>query len=155
MKKKWLAVLLLTIMGLAIGGIGYSVVFGSPKTLDDIVMRFVSGTEYAYGEDGSTIVRVTNRYGIGVTAYECNDTVYYPNKTAWKTDEAMAQGGATGSWYLDWNAPSIEGIYEQYVACLVPVGGVNRTLANSKSFHVSSTYTNLTNDEVPSAVVIS
>ena len=151
MKKKVFALLLS--MFLIAGVYGYKTVTQVPQDESGVLVKFVSGTEYAQGEEGSTIIRVTNAFGIGITANECNVTIYYPNKTVWIDNQAMTQGGATGSWYKNWVTPYVSGIYEQYVECKVPLGAGVRTIANSKAFHVSEPLT-LVNETGSAQVVV-
>lgn len=154
MKKK-IGAILLCLLAVGVVGYSYQTVTKVPQDISDVVMKFVSGTEYAQGEDGSTIVRVTNKYGIGVTANWCNVTIWYPDKTKWIDNVAMSSGGATGSWYSDFTTPYVSGIYEQEVVCSVPLGAGERLLGNSKSFHVSDPLTLINETGSAQVVVIS
>ncbi len=118
-------------------------------------LQFVSGTEYAQGEAGSTIVRVTDAFGRGVTSNWCNATIYYPDKSVWINNVGMTSGGATGSWYSDFVTPYVSGVYEQWVQCGVPLGAGERLIENSKSFHVSEPLTMLNETGSAQVVIIS
>lgn len=157
MNKKLIA---LGIMALMIAGAGYGLLSGNPvvkEVLDENGnLLFVSGTEYAMGENGSTIVRVTNALGGGISANWCNVTIYYPDKTIWVNNTAMSAGGATGSWYQDFVTPNIIGIYEQWVKCSVPVDATERIIENSKAFHVSEPLSKINvTEEYPEIIIVS
>jgi hypothetical protein len=116
MNKK-IPIFAMVLLILGIGGyIGYSKATGNPTPFG-WGMTFVSGTEYGAGEPAQTIVKVTDNFGIGVVSDWCNVTIYYPNKTAVVTNQPMTAGGSTGSYYYDWTAPTVYGIYEQYAVC--------------------------------------
>lgn len=138
MKKRTIALAVLALTMLSVGayvGLGY--VSATPE----YTAKFVSGTEYRNnGEAGQTIVRMSDKDGIGVVADWCNATIYLPNKTAWYTNTPMILGGSTGSWYLSWTTPDDIGNYEEYVACYKS----GKTFGISSSFHVSSALSEIT-----------
>jgi hypothetical protein len=137
-KKKYLAVALTLLALCSVGVAGYS--YLTPQTsMPEYVVKFVSGTEYQVGEDGQTIVRLSDKNGIGVVADSCNVSIWYPNKTAWYTLEPMVSGGADGSWYLQWTTQNQIGVYEEYAEC---VKG-DKSYGVSSSFHVSEALTAL------------
>ena len=156
MNKKKIIAISLILLSIAGVGVGYATNWGNKniQVFDDKLL-FVSGTEYAEGEAGSTIIRVTNGFGGGITANWCNETIYFPNKTVWVSDQAMATGGASGSWYYDFIVPYVSGIYEQHVVCGVPLGATERQIENSKAFHVSEPLTLLNETESAKIHIIS
>lgn len=141
-RKKAIAlfVSLLTLVG--IGSYAYANnwqgVRGSP---DEYYAKFVSGTEYKEGEVGQTVVRMSDRFGIGVSANYCNVSIWYPNKTIWHNMTSLTEDGADGSWYLEWTTPNQIGVYEEYAECVR--GGI--TYGISSSFHVSEALTTIDN----------
>ena len=137
-KKKILAVTLALLSFGGLGVYGYSLL-SSPATADEYRVEFVSKTEYQVGEVGQTIVRLSDKNGIGVVADYCNVSVWYPDKSAWYTLEPMIYGGADGSWYLEWTTPDSIGVYEEYAECVKSP----KTYGVSSSFHVSQALTAL------------
>jgi len=136
MKKKSLFVLA-ALTALAIIGASAGYVYYTQSITP--ILSFVSSTEYQSGEPGQIIVKVHNVYGIPITAYGCNVSIYYPDKTLFVDSQAMTQGGAPGSWYYQFTPPFDKiGVYEAYVTCNVSLpGGRSRILSASKAFHVS------------------
>jgi len=106
-------------------------------------ITFISGTEYQQGEPAQTIVRLTTVWGIPISANWCNVTIWYPDKTVFVDNQAMTQGGSSGSWYYSFTTPTTQiGVYEEYVTCsvILPTGR-QRLLGAGSSFHVSQTLT--------------
>lgn len=144
MKKPILIGLLAGVLVLAVGSLAIA--------SNAFKLQFISGTEYMMNENGQTIVRTVNQLGIPTPATACNITIYYPNKTIWIDSQAMTQGGTTGSWYYDWTAPNVTGVYEEYALCLVQ----NKLVGAGSSFHVSQPLTELYDaSQSPRAVIIS
>jgi len=137
----------LAIVGIAISGI----VFATKYQGYGAQVRFISGTEYQQGETGQVIVRVTDAWGMPISADYCNVTVYYPDKTVFINNQPMIQGGAPGSYYYTFTTPFTQiGVYEEYVVCGVTLPAGKRSLGAGSSFHVSQTLTML--NETASAV---
>ena len=132
MKKLWLAVFGLLMLALVGGAYG---------RLAHRSISFVSGTEYQIGEEGSTIISVTDAFGNPVTADWCNETIYYPDKTVYVSNQPMTQGGAPGSWYYEFTVPNQIGNYEQYVVCQVHTITGTRQISARKAFHAQRTLT--------------
>jgi len=151
MNKKLLIASVISIITIA-GIIGYSTLaegYGAKLT-------FISGTEYQQGENGQTIVRITNAWGVPITADSCNVTIWYPNKTIFVNNQAMTQGGSAGSWYYTFTTPFTQtGVYEEYVSCQVTLPAGVRTLGAGSSFHVSQTLTMLNETSSAIAKIIS
>ena len=114
-------------------------------------VSFVSGTEYQMGEQGSTIISVTNAFGDPVTVDWCNETIYYPNGTVWVSNQPMTQTGSAGSYYYYFTTPSVLGNYQQYIECQVHLISGTRIIKARKAFHVSQAET-LAN-ETASAII--
>jgi len=149
MKKKFILAFLLALI--ATGGTGfYYYAKANPEKFGSKI-EFVSGTEYAVGENAQTIVRVTNALGIGLSPDWCNATIWYPNKTVLVLNTSMTSGGASGSYYYNWTAPDVYGIYEQYAECKIQ----NKIIGNSKASHVSEALSQINTTDNPVAIVIS
>lgn len=142
---------LLIALGLVCGAYLAYGYFAQPTVGPEYVARFVSGTEYQVGEVGQTVVRLTDRQGIGVSSDYCNVSIWFPNKTIWYNMSSMASGGADGSWYLEWTTANQIGVYEEYAEC---VKGT-KTYGVSSSFHVSEALTALNESlEEPVLVIV-
>jgi len=119
-------------------------------------LNFISGTEYQQGEVGQTIVRVTDAWGIPITANGCNVTIYNPDKTIFVDNKPMTAGGAPGSYYYTFTTPFTQiGVYEEYVTCSVTLPSGNRLIGAGSSFHVSQTLTMLNETASAQARIIS
>jgi len=104
-------------------------------------LAFVSKTEYVPGDIGQVIVELRYQLNSSVVPAECNASVWYPNKTAFIVDEPMA-ASASGSQFINFTVPSIEGTYEYQAECVY--GG--RQFISTNSLHVSSGFGRLQSD---------
>jgi hypothetical protein len=138
MNKKILLIAIPIIIGIAVAGAFVAVNgFGLGASI-----KFISGTEYQQGEPAQVIVRVTNAFGMPITADHCNVTIYYPNKTKLVNNQPMTSGGAPGSWYYSFTTPFDQiGVFEEEVVCKVTLGAGPRLLGAGSSFHVQQTLT--------------
>ena len=149
MKKIYLIpIVALLLVGLGVGGVALSKSNINPQ------IKFISGTEYQWGEKGQVIVRTVNAFGNPISANWCNVTIYYPDKTVFVNNQPMTQGGADGSWYYEFTTPFTQiGVYEEEVVCQItgyPYG--TREIGAGSSFHVSQTLTAI--NETMSATVM-
>lgn len=107
-----------------------------PFSNGDPQLRMVSGTEYISGEEGQIIIRLANDQGPMLDA-SCNATLLFPDKSYVFIDRSMQKTSVPGNYYVSFTTPSVEGVYEQRIACTVGNGEETETLTTSDSFHVS------------------
>jgi len=106
------------------------------KVVSDAKIFWVSHTEYWANEEGQTIVRLQNFKGNPITANWCNVTIYYPDKTAFVTNQAMSPNSIAGNYYYNFTTPNTMGIYEEFVNC--SYGSPNeKFISTSESFHMN------------------
>ncbi len=79
------------------------------------------------------IIRLTDYRGEPFNVDSCVATIYYPNKTAYVSNQAMSQSPIAGNWYRYDNVPVEEGTYEQNVVCQYG----SKSTTTSQSFHVN------------------
>jgi len=100
-------------------------------------IKFVSETEYIAGDTGQVIIDVRDDQ-MNVVQVPCTASIWYPNKTVFIANQLMTQNAIgvnqSGSQYVTFAVPSIEGTYEYQATC--SYSSENYTYA--KSFHVSS-----------------
>jgi hypothetical protein len=102
---------------------------------DDVRLNFVSGTEYVAEQDGQVIVELRAVNGSSLTATgNCTAYIWYPNKTAFVTNQLMTVDNSTGNAYITFTAPATEGIYEYQARCTAK----GKDVVASKSFHVTA-----------------
>jgi hypothetical protein len=100
----------------------------------DVEMSFVSQTEYTFSDTkGSTIIKLVGNNGekINTTCYE---EILYPDKSIYIAWSPMTQHWVYGNYYMDFSLPTIAGIYDQEVRCLVN----NKNISIGKGFHMSN-----------------
>ena len=131
--------LTITVVGILISTLIAFAYSNGSKVINEPKINFVSGTEYwsssgvGITEKASTIVSIVNYKGEPFPMQSCSATVFYPNKTAYISNNQMSQSSVPGNWYLDMPVPSVEGNYEQHVTCFYTGGNIS----TSKSFHVN------------------
>lgn len=106
------------------------------KTNDGITMTFVSGTEYYYGDLGKTIIQILDRNQHPLNG-TCNQTILYHNASNFLQSN-LALKDISGNYYDMFVIPQVSGVYTVNVECDVLYNGVNRTMFNAKTFHVSN-----------------
>ncbi|MBN2095116.1 MAG: hypothetical protein JW727_03650 [Candidatus Aenigmarchaeota archaeon] len=132
MNKKWLLLIAVVALGLlAVSAKAYS--DGKDVTSEPYIM-FVSHTEYWSGDNASTIVRLTDYKGDPYDVDICIANIFYPNKTAYVSNQPLQPSSIPGNWYRTDPAPLAEGTYEQEVTCTY---GGSKTTKASQSFHVN------------------
>jgi hypothetical protein len=105
---------------------------GSPE------LKMVSGTEYISNEQGQVIVRLQDSTGTSITDASCVVSLLYPDKSYFFVDREMNPTSVPGNYYISFITPEKEGIYEEYIKCIVIRNGNPNTLQISSSFHVST-----------------
>jgi hypothetical protein len=109
--------------------------YGEKVVADTVNLVWVSHTEYWANEEGQAIVRIADYKGSPITANWCNVTIYFPNKTAWVTNQPMIQGASAGNWWYNFTTPNVMGIYEEFVNC--SYGTPDKYIATTESFHMN------------------
>jgi hypothetical protein len=132
-KKIWGALLVLTIVGV-VGATGYT---HGTEVAKNPNLIFVSHTEYWSADNFQTIVRLSDFTGRAIDNATCSASVFYPNKTAYLSNQAMAASAIAGNYYYEGLTSATEGTYEELVQCYGTWKGFffNRTV--SESFHVN------------------
>jgi UDP-N-acetylglucosamine transferase subunit ALG13 len=103
-------------------------------------VNWVSHTEYwsstgvGSSEKAATIISITDYKGSAFSVDSCSASIYYPNKTAYVSNQPMNASSVAGNWYRYDSIPDVEGTYEQQVTCRY---GTDKTIATSQSFHVN------------------
>jgi hypothetical protein len=121
---------------LVIGVFGF-VIFLQPKLYTPEIMM-VSGTEYISGEQGQVIVRLEDATSKSITDANCWLTLLFPDKSLFLIDVPMVSTSMPGNYYHPFTTPMVNGIYEEYIKCLIPDSeDTTRILNISNSFHVS------------------
>lgn len=106
------------------------------KVVSDGRIAWVSHTEYWSNEEGQSIVRLQDFQGRPITANWCNVTIYYPDKTAFVTNQPMLVNSIVGNYYYNFTTPNTMGIYEEFVNC--SYGSPNeKFVSTSESFHMN------------------
>jgi hypothetical protein len=108
-------------------------------------MEFVSATEYNFFDNqGGTIMKLLDWLGNGIST-NCYEQILYPNKTIYLDWTPMIYQSNYSNYYLNWNVPKTEGIFDQEVRCWI--SGKNYSIG--KGFHVGES--NLTTEYYNSA----
>lgn len=103
-------------------------------------LEFVSATEYTiYDNQGGTIIKLLDWLGNNINT-NCYEQILYPNKTIYLDWTVMAYQINYSNYYLNWNVPRTEGIFDQEVKCWI--SGKNYSIG--KGFHVGES--NLTSE---------
>jgi hypothetical protein len=129
--------ILMTLFVLAISSFSVMAMYGE-KLVNDVFLVWVSHTEYWAngGELAQAIVRIADYKGSPITANDCNVTIYYPNKSAFLSDQPMAQSSIAGNWYYNYSLTGQPmGVYEEFVNC--SYGSPDKFISTSESFHVN------------------
>ena len=122
---------------LALGGtlVGSYYMKGSSAE-QDITHGIVSRTEYVPLDDGQVISEIRFALSFTPVPATCYASVFYPNKTVFISDWVMTPQNSTGTQYVNFTVPSVEGVYEYQSRCEYN----NRNYTTSKAFHVSSAF---------------
>jgi len=110
------------------------------------VFQFVSATEYQIGDtNGSTIIKLADYRGDKINT-TCWEKILYPDKSTYIEWSEMIWHSEYSNYYLNFDIPSVVGIYDQEVRCIVN----NKNISLGKGFHVSNIsniiQTNIVND---------
>lgn len=95
-------------------------------------ITYVSSTEYVSGDEGQTIIRLTDFKGAVMVLANCYDTILYPDKSILMENASMTTDVQT-NYYHVFTVPSQDGVYETTVTCELG----SKTYTSSKTFHVS------------------
>lgn len=96
-------------------------------------LQFVSGTEYAPGQEGQIAALVLDVAGNAVTSdYACNYTILYPEKTVF-AEGNFTSSTIVGTVWTNFTVPSVDGVYEYAAVCVKP----GKKVTAGKSFHVT------------------
>jgi hypothetical protein len=111
------------------------------RSEDGITMTFVSGTEYYYGDLGKTVIQILdkNQHLLNGT---CNQTILYHNASVFLQSN-LSLKDSQGNYYDLFIIPQVSGVYTVNVECEITYNSINRTMFNSKTFHVSNATTKL------------
>jgi len=129
--------ILMTLFVLGISSFSVMAMYGE-KLVNDVFLVWVSHTEYWAngGELAQAIVRIADYKGSPITANACNVTIYYPDKSAFLVDQAMAMSSIAGNWYYNYSLTGEPmGVYEEFVNC--SYGSPDKFISTSESFHVN------------------
>lgn len=133
-KKLFSIIIGIIILILITLGVRAIIIRGGEPTLN-----MVSGTEYISGEEGQVISRISDRNGNAILGADCFATIFYPDKSYFLLERPMTQAPTSENYFLTFTTPTITGIYEYNVRCLI--GGDEGTeITTAKSFHVSPAY---------------
>lgn len=95
-------------------------------------LMFVSATEYSqYDSIGGTIVKLLDFKNDKINT-TCWEKILYPDKSTYMDWTQMNQQWEYGNYYINFSIPSIQGIYDQEVRCIVG----NKNISLGKGFHV-------------------
>jgi hypothetical protein len=139
--------LLVAVIGYAAFYVGSKITVSPQKHIneskidDGITMTFVSGTEYFYGDLGKTVIQILdkNQHVLNGT---CNQTILYHNSSVFLVSN-LSSKDAQGNYYDLFIIPQVSGVYTVNAKCEVPYNNINRTMFNSKTFHVSNATTKI------------
>lgn len=133
----------IVMVGLGMFYIGTNIALGKTdhsvnKTImeDGVTLTFVSSTEYYFGDLGKTIIQILDRNQKRLNG-TCNQTIIYHNGSIF-LQSPMSSVDLSGNYYDLFAIPFVEGVYTVNVKCMIPYNNLNRTMENSKTFHVSN-----------------
>lgn len=99
---------------------------------DEMVFKFVSGTEYVPTDEGQVIVELRDRQYNSINA-TCYVSILYPNKTLFVNHQEMADTASVGTQYYNFTVPTVSGVFEYSANCTY----LGNNYIVGQSFHVS------------------
>ncbi|MCD4760409.1 hypothetical protein K8R42_00750, partial [bacterium] len=108
-----------------------------PVTYDRLPFStvIVGGTEYYPGDNGQIVIQLKDEFNDPLSGATCEVDYYYPDRSAWLSDQSATELGSTGVYYDDFTAPTgNEGVYIAIASCTA--SGFTDT--DSHTFHIST-----------------